>query len=356
MKNLSVLGLLLTLLIAMANIIFAAELPTNGKVERVRNIMAKASSCFTNKPAIKQLLEQGITRYDGPNCFNAALIASGVMSSDLVRYVSLAEFKEELAYYFKPYSSCLYNYNERSGKRLLRLLGQGDLLVISSVEHVQDFDHVVHYLGEGYVFHKKGYEKKYPYEFYHLDDFLKDRQKSGDECFCFTIFKRKVEVAPKIGVRGDRIEECLARIEQKILEISEDSEAVFRLSFPLKKVLGLISKDQVLSRLQKARVESFRDQLSTLACSKFYLEGTGFNNPFGARVATRMDASCDMKRPFIQDLLALLRDPKERARCKPLSCLQSINRTIYRAAQRNLLNPNFATISFVTKLVFAPRD
>ena len=92
---------------------------------------------------IKKLLNQS-ANYSGPNCYNAALIAAGVMKENEVRYVSPEEFESVLK----------NNYQEVSSPQT------GDIVVY---EANSGRGHVSYYLGNDLVFHKKSYHKNYLY-------------------------------------------------------------------------------------------------------------------------------------------------------------------------------------------------
>lgn len=86
--------------------------------------------------------------FGGPNCFNAALTAAGLMEPRL-RHVGNPEADQLLSMYFKktPSSS----------------LKPGDVLVLNGG------DHGVYYLGGGLIFHKKSYLKQHLYRIARLE-------------------------------------------------------------------------------------------------------------------------------------------------------------------------------------------
>ena len=96
------------------------------------------------------LLGLGRVSFEGPNCYNAALIAAGILTPEQVRYVSLSE---------------LTRYLQRDYKEVITLeYKPGDLLVFKEKITSNDFHHVAYCLGDSLVFHKGGYTCKYPYE------------------------------------------------------------------------------------------------------------------------------------------------------------------------------------------------
>ena len=87
--------------------------------------------------------------FAGPNCFNAAFTAAGMMAPDRLRHVGNPEADQRLAMYFKKVPS--------TG------LQPGDVLVLN------DGDHAVYYLGGGLIFHKKSYLKQHIYRIVPLE-------------------------------------------------------------------------------------------------------------------------------------------------------------------------------------------
>lgn len=81
--------------------------------------------------------------FAGPNCFNAAFVAAGMMSADKLRHVGNPETDQRLAMYFKKVPA---------GKPQ-----PGDILVLNGG------DHGVYYLGGGLIFQKKSYLKQHIY-------------------------------------------------------------------------------------------------------------------------------------------------------------------------------------------------
>ena len=81
--------------------------------------------------------------FAGPNCFNAAFTAAGMMAPDKLRHVGNPEADQLLSMYFKKAPSS----NPQPG----------DILVLN------DGDHGVYYLGGGLIFHKKSYLKQHLY-------------------------------------------------------------------------------------------------------------------------------------------------------------------------------------------------
>jgi hypothetical protein len=93
---------------------------------------ANAAALFNREP-----------NFGGPNCFNAALVAAGLMEPGKLRHVGNPEAEQLLAMYFKPVSPSS--------------LKPGDVLVLNSG------DHGAYYLGGGLIFHKKSYLKQHIY-------------------------------------------------------------------------------------------------------------------------------------------------------------------------------------------------
>lgn len=93
-------------------------------------------------PAVSALFNRE-PNFGGPNCFNAALTAAGLMQPDKLRHVGNSEADQMLSMYFKPVPA--------SG------LKPGDIVVLNGG------DHGVYYLGGGLVFHKKSYLKQHIY-------------------------------------------------------------------------------------------------------------------------------------------------------------------------------------------------
>lgn len=87
--------------------------------------------------------------FGGPNCFNAALTAAGLMEPRLLRHVGNGEVEQLLSMYFSPVPA------DR--------LKPGDVVVLN------DGDHGVFYLGGGLVFHKKSYLKQHIYRIVPLE-------------------------------------------------------------------------------------------------------------------------------------------------------------------------------------------
>ncbi|MDO8803700.1 MAG: hypothetical protein Q7R35_04665 [Elusimicrobiota bacterium] len=81
--------------------------------------------------------------FAGPNCFNAAFTAAGLMAVNKLRHVGNPEADQLLSMYFKSVPSSPPQ--------------PGDILVLN------DGDHGVYYLGGGLIFHKKSYLKQHIY-------------------------------------------------------------------------------------------------------------------------------------------------------------------------------------------------
>jgi len=87
--------------------------------------------------------------FGGPNCFNAAFTAAGLMDPARLRHVGNHEADQLLAMYFKKVPA--------------GALKPGDVLVLN------DGDHGAYYLGGGLVFHKKSYLKQHSYRIARLE-------------------------------------------------------------------------------------------------------------------------------------------------------------------------------------------
>ncbi len=87
--------------------------------------------------------------FGGPNCFNAAFMASGIMDPARKRHVGNPEADQLLAMYFKKVPAASPR--------------PGDVLVLNGG------DHAVYYLGGGLVFHKKSYLKQHIYRIARLE-------------------------------------------------------------------------------------------------------------------------------------------------------------------------------------------
>ncbi len=106
--------------------------------------------------SLNQFLPQGAAalfnrepNFAGPNCFNAAFTAAGLMTADKLRHVGNPEADQLLSMYFKSVSPAS--------------LQPGDVLVLNGG------DHAVFYLGGGLIFHKKSYLKQHIYRIVQLE-------------------------------------------------------------------------------------------------------------------------------------------------------------------------------------------
>jgi hypothetical protein len=99
---------------------------------------ANAAALFNREP-----------NFGGPNCFNAAFMAAGVMDPAKKRHVGNPEADQLLSMYFKSVPAS-------SPK-------PGDVLVLNGG------DHAVYYLGGGLIFHKKSYLKQHIYRIARLE-------------------------------------------------------------------------------------------------------------------------------------------------------------------------------------------
>ena len=106
-----------------------------------------AKQTLTSHPRFTGFIEQMFNQpggVHGPNCYNTALIASGLMSVNQKRYVSPEEFEEVLRNNFTQVSNAHYK----------------DLIVFDAKS---SRGHAAFYLGDNLVFHKKSYATHYFY-------------------------------------------------------------------------------------------------------------------------------------------------------------------------------------------------
>ncbi len=82
--------------------------------------------------------------FSGPNCYNTALLSSGILPSKEVRYVSLREFEQFLETFY-------IEHKEVKARDI----------VLFDAKSTRS--HAAFYLYDGLIFHKKGYTKKYNY-------------------------------------------------------------------------------------------------------------------------------------------------------------------------------------------------
>lgn len=82
--------------------------------------------------------------FSGPNCYNTALIAAGLIPDQPLRHVSLPEYEVYLSEYFERVATPQW----------------GDVIVFDANG---TRDHTAVYLFDGLIFHKKGYNKGYRY-------------------------------------------------------------------------------------------------------------------------------------------------------------------------------------------------
>lgn len=88
--------------------------------------------------------------YHGPNCYNAALIASGAYSAERLRYISQEEFEAVLK----------RNYQVSNEPQF------GDIIVFDALA---SRDHAAFYLGDGLLFHKKSFVTSHLYRIISLE-------------------------------------------------------------------------------------------------------------------------------------------------------------------------------------------
>ncbi len=110
----------------------AAANPGAGLVSLNSFLPPAAAALFNSEP-----------NFGGPNCFNAAFTAAGLMDPGKLRHVGNPEADQLFSMYFSKVSPSA--------------LKPGDIVVLN------DGDHAVYYLGAGLVFHKKSYLKQHIY-------------------------------------------------------------------------------------------------------------------------------------------------------------------------------------------------
>lgn len=123
---------------AKAELDLAAQNPGAAIVSLNQFLPPAAAALFNREP-----------NFAGPNCFNAAFTAAGLMTADKLRHVGNPEADQLLSMYYKSVPST-------------NLL-PGDVLVLN------DGDHAVFYLGGGLIFHKKSYLKQHIYRIAQLE-------------------------------------------------------------------------------------------------------------------------------------------------------------------------------------------
>ena len=106
-----------------------------------------SKNALTAHPRFSGFIEQNFNKpggVHGPNCYNTALITSGVMGVNQKRYVSPEEFEEVLRHNFTRVSHADYK----------------DIIVFDAKS---SRGHAAFYLGDNLVFHKKSYATHYHY-------------------------------------------------------------------------------------------------------------------------------------------------------------------------------------------------
>jgi hypothetical protein len=121
-----------------AELELAAAFPGHTLAGANQFLPAGAAAIFNREP-----------NFGGPNCFNAAFVAAGMMPANGLRHVGNPETDQLLLMYYKKTSA--------------DSLKPGDIIVINNG------DHGVFYLGGGLVFHKKSYLKQHIYRIVPLD-------------------------------------------------------------------------------------------------------------------------------------------------------------------------------------------
>ncbi len=123
---------------AKAELDLAAQNPGASIVSLNQFLPPAAAALFNREP-----------NFAGPNCFNAAFTAAGMMAPDKLRHVGNPEADQLLSMYFKNVPAAN--------------IQAGDILVLN------DGDHAVYYLGGGLIFHKKSYLKQHIYRIVQLE-------------------------------------------------------------------------------------------------------------------------------------------------------------------------------------------
>jgi hypothetical protein len=121
-----------------AELELAAQNPGASIVSLNQFLPPAAAALFNREP-----------NFAGPNCFNAAFTAAGLMQPDKLRHVGNPEADQLLSMYFKSVPASTPQ--------------PGDVLVLN------DGDHGVYYLGGGLIFHKKSYLKQHIYRIVPLE-------------------------------------------------------------------------------------------------------------------------------------------------------------------------------------------
>lgn len=149
MKNILWISLFLSLrALAVDHYPFA-----NGTLS-VPTLLEKASlQCTGCQRDLSQFIQNKFNRagdFHGPNCYNTALIASGLFKTNQIRYVSPEEFKALIG----------QNYRVSSNKA-------PNTLVVFDAK--SSWGHAGFYLGDNLVFHKKSYNTYYHYRISSID-------------------------------------------------------------------------------------------------------------------------------------------------------------------------------------------
>ncbi len=115
------------------------KVPSIGNKEQLECV-----GCHFNPPPFVKAKFNQAGDFHGPNCYNTALISSGVMKPNQIRYVSPEEFEALLK----------TNFSAKSN------LSSGDVIVFDAKS---SRGHAAFSLGENLVFHKKSYGTYYTY-------------------------------------------------------------------------------------------------------------------------------------------------------------------------------------------------
>lgn len=146
----SFLGLLLS-----STVLAAESFPfANGTLNVPSLTEREALTCVGCQRALSTFIRNQFNRpgdFHGPNCYNTALISSGLFKAQQIRYVSPEEFRALIRTNFQKLSSARPN----------------SLIVFDARN---SWGHAGFYLGDNLVFHKKSYATHYHYRITTLEE------------------------------------------------------------------------------------------------------------------------------------------------------------------------------------------
>ncbi|MBF0443324.1 MAG: hypothetical protein HQK54_15560 [Oligoflexales bacterium] len=267
---------------------------------------------------IRQLFNRLSSSYSGPNCYNAALIASSLQKVDERTYVDLKEFELYLERYFDEVKKPQF----------------GDL-VLYDTEHSKD--HAAFYLFNDLVFHKKGFKKVYRYRIVKSDDVLKKepfelRPSTFDDYVDDPEFGKKAKKYYRRKNPGDlpKVDE-LKGPELKaagVIQVMEKAAAEYGASWELPTNMGIISESLVERFKQefsflKDGTDNFEanlhyEKLNSLSSQIFQaIEEAFYSSPYADGRKVNRDY-CYKENQYIRDLISAVflyvrdRPPMER--------------------------------------------